>query len=55
MCPVIKTLTTKFQDVCRPKEALTIDEAICPFRGAICFHVGLDMKGEPHKYRINNF
>jgi hypothetical protein len=29
ICPVINTLD-KIQDVCRPEEAVTFDEAICP-------------------------
>jgi hypothetical protein len=33
--PVIDTLTTKFQDVYTLEEQLTINEAICPFRGRI--------------------
>ena len=37
--PIIDTLVTKFQDVYTPEEQLTIDEAICPFRGRIFFHV----------------
>jgi hypothetical protein len=51
--PVINTLTTKFQDVYRPEDALTIDEAICRFRGHIYFHVY--MKRKPHKYGIKIF
>jgi hypothetical protein len=51
--PVINTLTTKLQDVYRPEEALTIDEAICPLRGRIYFCVF--MKGKPHKYGIEIF
>jgi hypothetical protein len=37
ICPLINTLTTKFQDVYRLEEALTTDQAICPFRGATTF------------------
>ena len=36
--PIIDTLMTKFQEVYAPEEQLTIDEAICPFRGRIFFH-----------------
>jgi len=35
--PVIDTLITKFQDIYTPEEQLTIDEAICPFRGVYFF------------------
>ena len=31
--PIIDTLVSKFQEFCTPEEQLTIDEAICPFRG----------------------
>jgi len=51
--PVTDTLITKFQDVYTPEEQLTIDEAICPFRGRIFFHVYI--KGKPHKYGIKLF
>ena len=51
--PIIETLVTKFQDVYTPEEQLTIDEAICPFRGRIFFHVYI--KGKPHKYGIKMF
>jgi hypothetical protein len=51
--PVIDTLITKFQDVYTPEEQLTIDEAICPFRGRIFFRVYI--KGKPHKYGIKMF
>jgi hypothetical protein len=37
--PVIDTFITKFQDVYSPEENMTIDEALCPFRGRICFRV----------------
>jgi len=47
------TLMTKFQDVYAPEEQLTIDEAICPFRGRIFFRVYI--KGKPHKYGIKMF
>jgi hypothetical protein len=53
--PVINTLTTKFQDVFRPEEALTTDEDICPCREHIYFRVRVYMKGKPHKYDINIF
>lgn len=53
ICPVINTLTIKFQDVNRPEKVLAIDEAICSLRGCIYFHVY--MKGEPHKYGIKTF
>jgi hypothetical protein len=46
--PVIDTLITLFQDVYSPEEQLTIDEAICPFRGLIFFRVYIE--GKPHKY-----
>jgi hypothetical protein len=48
--PVIDTLVTKFQDIYTPEEQATIDEAICPFGGCVCFHVYI--KGKPHKYGI---
>jgi hypothetical protein len=54
--PVIDTLITQFQDVCSPEEEeeeeeeVTVDEAICPFRGRIFFRVYI--KGKPHKYGI---
>ena len=51
--PVIDTLMTKLQDVYTPEEQLTFDEAICPFRGRIFFHVYI--KGKPHKYGIKMF
>jgi len=51
--PIIDTLVTKFQDVYTPEEQLTIDEAICPFRGRIFFRVYI--KGKPHKYGIKMF
>ena len=51
--PIIDTLMTKFQDVYEPEEQLTIDEAICPFRGCIFFRVYI--KGKPHKYGIKMF
>jgi len=51
--PVIDTLITKFQDVYTPEEQLTIDKAICPFRGRIFFRVYI--KGKPHKYGIKMF
>ena len=50
--PVIDPHITKFQDVYTPEEQLTIDEAICPFRGRIFFHVYI--KGKPHKYGIKS-
>ena len=43
--PIIDTLITKFQDIYTPEEQMTIDEAICPFRGCIFFHVYI--KGNP--------
>jgi len=51
--PVIDTLITKFQVVYTPEEQLTINEAICPFRGHIFFCVYI--KGKPHKYGIKMF
>jgi hypothetical protein len=45
--PVLNALTTRFRNVYTPEENLTIDEAICAFRGRIFFHVY--MKGKPHK------
>jgi hypothetical protein len=47
------TRITKFQDVYTPEEQLTIDLAICPFRGRIFFHNYV--KGKPHKYGIKMF
>ena len=51
--PIIGTLMTKFQDIYAPEEQLTIDQAICPFRGRILFRVYI--KGKPHKYGIKMF
>jgi hypothetical protein len=51
--PFIDTLITLFQDVYSPEEQLTIDKAICPFRGRIFFRVYI--KGKPHKYGIKMF
>jgi hypothetical protein len=51
--PVIDTFITKFQDTYTPEEQITIDEAICPFRGRIFFRVYV--KGKPHKYGIKIF
>ena len=51
--PVIDTLITKLQDIYTPEEQLTIDKAICPFRGSIFFHV--QIKGKRHKYGIKMF
>jgi len=48
--PVTDTLITKFQDVYTPQKQLTINKAICPFRGRIVFRVYI--KGKPHKYGI---
>jgi hypothetical protein len=48
--PILNALTTKFQNVYTPEENLTVDEAICAFRGRIFYHVY--MKGKPHKYGI---
>ncbi|KAJ4444060.1 hypothetical protein ANN_05849 [Periplaneta americana] len=48
--PFLNILTTRFRDVYTPDENLTIDEAICPFRGRIFFRVYI--KGKPHKYGI---
>jgi hypothetical protein len=53
MCPVVNTLTTKLQHVYRPDEAVTLDEAICPFMGSIYFCVYV--KSKPHEYRIKFF
>jgi hypothetical protein len=53
ICHYKYTLTTEFQDVYRPEEALTTDEAICPFRGCIYFCVYMKLK--PHKYGIRIF
>ena len=47
------TCITKFQDVYTPEEQLTIDLAICPFRGRIFFHNYV--KGKPHKHGIKMF
>ena len=51
--PVIDTLITKFQGICAPEEQLALNEAMCPFRGHIFFHVYI--KGKPHKYGIKMF
>jgi len=51
--PIIDTLVTKFLDVYTLEEQLTIDKAICPFRGRIFFRVYI--KGKPHKYGIKMF
>jgi hypothetical protein len=51
--PVINKLITQFQDVYLPEEQLTVDKAICPFRGRIFFRVYI--KGKPHKYGIKMF
>jgi hypothetical protein len=51
--PVIDTLITQFQDICSPEEELTVDEAICPFRGRMFFRVCI--KRKPHKYEIKMF
>jgi len=51
--PGIDALITKFQDVYTPEEQLTIDEAICPFRGRIFFRVYI--KRKPHKCGIKMF
>ena len=51
--PVIDTVITKYQDAYTLKEQLGIDEAICPFRGWIFFHVYI--KGKPHTYGIKMF
>jgi hypothetical protein len=51
--PIIDTLVTKFQHIYTPVEQLTIDEALCPFRGHIFFHVYI--KGKPYKYGIKMF
>ena len=50
--PVIETLTNKFQDVYTPEERLTIDEAICSFRGRIFFRIYI--KGKPPQIRNKN-
>jgi hypothetical protein len=47
---ITDTLITEFHDVDTPDEQLTIDEAICPFRGRVFFRVYI--KGKPHKYGI---
>jgi hypothetical protein len=46
----MNTVTTKFQNVCRPEEAVSIGEAVCAIRGLICFHVCV--KQRYHKYDI---
>ena len=51
--PVTDKLNIKFQDIYTPEEELTIDEAVCPFRGRMFFCVCI--KGEPHKYGIKMF
>ncbi|UYV62249.1 PGBD5 [Cordylochernes scorpioides] len=44
------SLVNKFRTWYSPDEKLTIDEAICPFRGRVHFRVYI--KGKPHKYGI---
>jgi len=51
--PITDTLVTKFQDVYTQEEQITIDEAICPFRGRIFFRVYV--KEKPHTYCIEMF
>lgn len=46
--PLLENLRQQFQMVYAPCEEVTIDEAICAFRGRIFFRVY--MKGKPHKY-----
>ena len=46
-------LITKFQDVYTPEEQMTINKAICPFRGCIFYCVYI--KRKPHKYWIKIF
>jgi hypothetical protein len=51
--PTTDVLITQFQDVYTLDIQLTIDEAICPFRGCIFFRVYV--KGKSHKYEIKIF
>ncbi|UYV69183.1 PGBD5 [Cordylochernes scorpioides] len=44
------SLVNKFRTWYSPDEKLTIDEAICPFRGRVHFRVYI--KSKPHKYGI---
>ncbi|UYV66347.1 PGBD5 [Cordylochernes scorpioides] len=46
-------LVHKFKTYYYPCQPLTIDEAICPFRGRIRFRIYI--KGKPHKYGIKIF
>ncbi|UYV74502.1 PGBD5 [Cordylochernes scorpioides] len=46
-------LVHKFKNVYQPDVKLTIDKAICPFRGRIHFRVYI--KGKPHKYGIKMY
>ena len=46
--PILDHLTSQFRQLYTPTETLTIDEAICAFRGRVFFRVYI--KGKPHKY-----
>ncbi|UYV66531.1 PGBD5 [Cordylochernes scorpioides] len=49
----LDALVHKFKTYYYPCQPLTIDEAICPFRGRIRFRIYI--KGKPHKYGIKIF
>ncbi|UYV73854.1 PGBD5 [Cordylochernes scorpioides] len=51
--PVLESLIYSFGNAYTPQQNLTIDEAMCPFRGRVGFRVYI--KGKPHKYGINIF
>ena len=46
--PVFEHLLAKFGELYTPRANITVDEAICPFRGRIGFRVYI--KNKPHKY-----
>ncbi|UYV70807.1 TMTC3, partial [Cordylochernes scorpioides] len=51
--PVLESLIYSFGNAYTPQQNLTIDEAMCPFRGCVGFRVYI--KGKPHKYGIKIF
>ncbi|UYV68686.1 PGBD5 [Cordylochernes scorpioides] len=51
--PVLESLIYSFGNAYTPQQNLTIDEAMCPFRGHVGFRVYI--KGKPHKYGIKIF
>ncbi|UYV78050.1 PGBD5 [Cordylochernes scorpioides] len=51
--PVLESLIYSFGNAYTPQQNLTIDEAMCPFRGRVGFRVYI--KGKPHKYGIKIF